>query len=275
MSPMQIIENGILKIQTDKRPAQNSLVVYEVLRIVSGIPLFFSEHFARMNQSCQALGFDTPIRKEELLTQIVRLSKANQTVTGNIKIEVTPTEKAGGWMLYFIAHSYPTLQMYQTGVEVGFLHAERMNPALKIEQPAVRERANQLISEKGFYEVLLINNQKEITEGSRSNIFFIAHEKLITPPLKQVLKGITLGKVLEIARAENIEVEFRNVAESELKAIGSMFLTGTSPKILPVAKAGDMHFDIKHPMLQTITVRYNEMIQHDLEKSKKLISIVR
>lgn len=271
MNQMKIIENGVLNLQTNKRPVQNNPVVYEVLRIVSGIPLFFTEHYARMNKSCQTMGSSIPLTEEELLVQIVRLSKVNQTETGNIKIEIAAGKPASGWMLCFIPHSYPTLQMYQAGIDVGFLHAERMNPSLKIEQPAIRERANQLIIDTGVYEVLLINHQNEITEGSRSNVFIIANGKLVTPPLKQVLRGITLGKVLEIAQTEKIEVEFRNVATHELNAINSMFITGTSPKILPVVKAGDMHFDIKHPILQTISVRYNEMIQYDLEKSKRLI----
>ncbi|MDA3880451.1 MAG: aminotransferase class IV [Prolixibacteraceae bacterium] len=271
MNSNYFIENGLIKTIAGKKPITGEIIVYEVIRIISGIPLFISEHYSRMADSCKSLGCQPPVTKQELLMQIVCLCKTNSTQNGNIKVEIGISKENSQLLLYFIPHAYPTPQMYNDGVEVGFLFAERKLPNIKTVQPAVRERANRLISESGFYEVLLVNHENKITEGSRSNIFFILDEQLLTPPLKQVLKGITLCKVLGIAKEKNISINYSNLAADELANACSMFLTGTSPKILPIAKAGENRFAVKHPMLQMLSAEYDVLIKQDIEKTKRLI----
>lgn len=271
MSNSFYIENGESKPLNEKHRIASKTVIYEVIRIISGIPLFISEHYSRMADSCKSMACQPPISEKELLIQIINLCKINSTQIGNVKIEIGISKHDSQYLMYLIPHTYPTAQMYSNGIEVGFLYAEREQPNIKIEQPAVRERANQLIRESGFYEVLLINSENRITEGSRSNIFFILDEQLETPPLSKVLKGITLCKILDIAKEKNIKVSYRNIAVDELPNAHSAFLTGTSPKILPIAKIGNKHLDVKHPILQLLLTEYDEIIKRDIEKTKRLI----
>ena len=46
----------------------------------------------------------------------------------------------------------------------------------------------------------------EITEGSRSNIFFLKDETLVTAPDNAVLNGITRKHILEICRENSIRL---------------------------------------------------------------------
>ena len=59
----------------------------------------------------------------------------------------------------------------------------RPNPGIKKWDDAFRVSVNEYIQEHGVYEAVLLNNQKQITEGSRSNIFFLDNNnQLITAP---------------------------------------------------------------------------------------------
>ncbi|MCF8362457.1 MAG: aminotransferase class IV [Prolixibacteraceae bacterium] len=245
---------------------RDGITIYEVLRIIEGKPLFFEEHFERLKNSCNKISRTCPVEHSELHQILVELSKMNNQQTGNIKIEVGFENDNHNILIHFIPHAYPTPEMYSNGVKVGFLHAERHQPEIKTDQPEVRNKANQIIKENNLYEVLLVNHEDEITEGSRSNIFFITGNKLITPPLNQVLKGITLCKVLEIARDKNIQVEYKNLKLNELVHAESMFLTGTSPKILPISQSGDYMFNVKHPLLKEISNEYEKVLIEDLRK---------
>jgi branched-chain amino acid aminotransferase len=250
--------------QHDTKP-HDGITIYEVLRIIEGKPLFFDEHFERLKNSCDKISQTCPVEHAELYKILIKLSTKNKIQTGNIKIEVRFKKDNRSILIHFIPHAYPTPEMYNNGVKVGFLHAERHQPEIKTDQPEVRNKANQIIKENNLYEVLLVNHENEITEGSRSNIFFISGKKLITPPLNQVLKGITLCKVLEIARDLEIQVVYKNLKSDELQHAESMFLTGTSPKILPISQAGNYRFNVNHPLLKEIFNEYEKILIEDLK----------
>ena len=80
----------------------------------------------------------------------------------------------------FIKSNYPKPELYKTGVEVCLLHEERTNPNVKAKGLKVRDHANALITEKGVFEVLLVNNDGILTEGSRSNLFLVKGDTIYT-----------------------------------------------------------------------------------------------
>ena len=66
----------------------------------------------------------------------------------------------------------------------------------------------------------------------------IRHGKLITPPPQDnILEGITLDTVLEMARDElNLEVLERSIDRSELYIADEIFMTGTAAHVTPVVE---------------------------------------
>jgi branched-chain amino acid aminotransferase len=167
-------------------------------------------------------------------------------------------------MIYFIPHFYPENSWYEDGVEVGFLEAERLNPEAKVEQISVRKMADVKIAATGFFELLLVDRNNCLTEGSRSNLFLIKNNMLFTAPLQAVLTGVTLNKVLSIAANLNVSVSFESIKYNELTDFDALLLTGTSPKVLPVSKAGHFRFDVQHPLLLRIIEAYDQLVDDDI-----------
>jgi len=259
----------------------NGIVVYEVLRITEGFPIFFDDHFQRLVKSCRMIGQLYEPNKRELYGQIVELAKINAFTTGNITLKIIfnrhktnePTYLGTQVLrhssfLYFIPHSYPTSDDYQNGVKVGFLEIERNNPEAKVEQ-GMKEKVNQSEQDPDVYEVMLVDKDGFITEGSRSNLVFVKGDTLYTCSLNRVLKGITLAKVLEIASKENIPVKFEAVHRSEISSYDALFITGTSPKILPVANAGNTHFDTQNQLMRKLMMRYDQLLAKEICNAKK------
>jgi branched-chain amino acid aminotransferase len=168
---------------------------------------------------------------------------------------------------FFIAHNYPSANQYKLGISCGLLHAERMNPNAKVFQTEVRKQANRLMETKGFYEVLLVDHEQRITEGSRSNVFFIKGDEIITPPGKQVLLGITRQKTIACANRLNLNVSEAEIHLDALTGFDAAFITGTSPKILPVNEVDGHSFDANNKVLRSLMSEYNKIIQEDLQKS--------
>jgi branched-chain amino acid aminotransferase len=138
-------------------------------------------------------------------------------------------------MSYFVPYVYPELNMYLSGVQLVTYPHIRPNPGIKKWDNQFRTSVNQYIKEYGVYEVLLLNDRKQITEGSRSNVFFLDDDKrLVTPPEQDVLPGITRKYVLEICKRKRLEVLQRPIHLEELEKMKACFISGTSPKVLPV-----------------------------------------
>lgn len=230
--------------------------IYEVLRVKDGIPLFLEDHLQRLKKSAEIAQQKIPYSEKRIEELLYILIETNKVSEGNILISYEISMKA-----FFISHSYPTEEMYKSGVVCGILDAERENPNAKVFQAAVRQKANKMIEEKGFYEVLLADANGHITEGSRSNVFFVHDEKIVTTPGSKVLLGITRQKAIELAGMLNIDVVEKEISYNELQKFEAVFLTGTSPKILPIQQINIFEFNTSESILRKIMNAYDSLIE--------------
>ncbi len=253
------ILNGELKGIKQFISGENEGGIYEVLRVVSGIPLFLEDHLKRFYYSAQLAGINIGYSDEQIKDFLKNLIEKNKASVGNILISCRKNLEA-----FFIPHVYPTDKMYTEGINCGILKAERDNPNAKVLHTTVRNRADQIISEKGFYEVLLVDHLGKVTEGSRSNVFFVSKNEIVTSPENRVLVGITRQKTLQMAADLNMRVIEREVNFSELQAFDAAFITGTSPKILPIVKIDAFKFNPQNEIVGKLIKRYNDLIENYL-----------
>jgi branched-chain amino acid aminotransferase len=95
-----------------------------------------------------------------------------------------------------------------------------------------------------------------ITEGSRSNIFFVRRNTLVTAPDNLVLSGITRKHILDICTIEKIRIEFRSISVDELSGYESVFMTGTSPVVLPFCCIEEKSFNAGLPLMAKLRELY-------------------
>jgi branched-chain amino acid aminotransferase len=239
----------------------NSLVyegdsVYEVLRMVKGNPIFFPDHMERLATSVklQKKEFlaDVPILRKAIIS-LTRSDKKRET---NLKIVFNYNNGATNYLVYFIEPIYPSETQYQKGVKGILFFAERKDPESKVINHKLRSSIyHKLILESG-YEAILVNENNLMTEGSRSNIFFLKGEKLVTAPDNVILNGITRKHILEICRENKIMVEFACVKVGELKDYDAVFMTGTSPIVLPFYCIDNIFFNVKLPLIEKLRKLY-------------------
>ena len=230
--------------------------VYEVIRLMDGKPRFLPEHFARLENSLGSIGMEIPFSEEDLGRSIHALAEEGGIRDHNLKLEV---DISGHGVLYLNPTHYPSAEQYTAGVAAGLFHGERKNPHIKMMDHALRDATDAAIRENRLYEVLLVDRNGQITEGSRSNVFFIKSGEVYTSPLTQVLPGITRGKIIDILRSRNIPIHETPIPASEIGGFDAAFLSGTSPKVLPIASIGDIRYDVNDPVLRDLMRRYDAL----------------
>lgn len=248
----------------------NVATIYEVIRIIDGIPLFVEKHLDRFKKSAGLANQNFRVSLSEITANIARLASANQLNTGNVKLIFTFNStniniSPGELFIYFIPHKYPGNIDYQIGVKLISLIAERPNPNAKIHHADLRNQANALIATENIFEVLLVNHNGFVTEGSRSNVFFISKEKVVTPPLSMVLPGITRELLIDLIHDRQIDFEEQTIQLCHLNKFDAAFVTGTSPKVLPIAQIDAFRFNPHHEILKRMMVLYDQLILDYLE----------
>jgi len=235
---------------------QEQTWIYEVIRIQNACPVFLSEHLDRLRHGAVSIDAPTLFTSHELTEGIFGLIAQTESSIGNIRIQVD--QQSGSTMMGFITHHYPTYNDYQTGISLSLLQIERINPNIKYWNPDVRKSADNHIKMTGSYETILVNQEGYLTEGSRSNLFGIQNGKLITPPLKQVLPGITRQIVLKIAQEITLPIFESHIHKTELDKFESFFISGTSPGVLPVRKIDSNTFAANTPIIRQLSTLYQE-----------------
>lgn len=256
-----VVTDGELSKNTELKPAGKT-IIYEVIRVVNGIPVFFEKHLQRLKNSANLLNKAIPFSVWEFKELTNKLMAANKVFTGNIKISLIYQETAIAehTVIGYIPHKYPEPADYIKGVKTVSSRNARLNPQVKAQNEKLRDQLNKLIQEESAYEAILVHPDGYVTEGSRSNIFFIKGKQIFTAPDHLVLSGITRENVIEICRNNNYEVIFSPVNYQELGKTDGAFITGTSPKVLPIRSIDAYNFNLPHPIIDDLLKKYNDLI---------------
>jgi branched-chain amino acid aminotransferase len=239
----------------------NSLVyegdsIYEVIRMAKGSPVFFHDHMERLANSVKLQHkmnlADVPALKKD----IIKLTRSDRKKEANLKIVFNYNNGSDNYLVYFIEPIYPSEEQYKKGVKGILFSAERKDPESKLINHKLRSAIYHRLILEGGYEALLVNEKNLITEGSRSNIFFLKGVNLVTAPDKIILNGITRKHILEICSEKGIKVELYCVKVDDIADYDAVFMTGTSPMVLPFCCINDKKFSVKLPLMERLRQLY-------------------
>ncbi|MBE0676911.1 MAG: aminotransferase class IV family protein [Bacteroidales bacterium] len=237
---------------------------YEVIRMMGGVPLFFSDHMQRLEYSVSHSGAQMIVLPETVAESTIILRKHAGVREANLKVVFNYNGGKATWLIYFIEPLYPTQQQYREGVPTILYHAERENPGVKIINHRLRSSIYHKLIATGAYEAFLVDADGLITEGSRSNLFFVKENRLYTAPDEKVLGGITRKHVVDICRLNGIDVVFDCIPAVRIADYESAFMTGTSPMVLPVCSIDRCVFDTGHPLLARLLELYMVRVKESL-----------
>ncbi len=246
----------------NSEPDLDELSVYEVFRVEDSVPLFLEDHLKRFAQSANVSGEEINKSNSQIKRAINTLVAANTIANGNIKIDFR-ISKSGErqFLVHYIKVNYPEIKDIEGGVVACFQEAVRTDPSAKIYNTKVRGQANSILDEKHVYETLLVNKDGLLTEGSRSNLFFIKGDTVITAADNMVLSGIIRGKVIELIKDKGIAFNYEALSKEQINDIDAAFITGTTPRILPLRQIEQTEINPQHPFIKSLQAGLENYIE--------------
>lgn len=221
--------------------------VYEVIPVYSRKPFRLAEHLHRLQYSLDGIRLSNPHSNKEwshLLEQIVAGNESDdQYLYLHITRGVAKRDHAfpkGVTPTVFIM-SNPLLaphgELLATGVAAITASDNRW---LRCDIKAISLLPNVLLRQMAIdadaIETVLLR-EGFMTEGAASNIFVIKDGVLLAPPKNHLmLPGITYDVVLELAAANEIPHEVRDVSEYEVRTAREILLTSSTKEIMPITR---------------------------------------
>ncbi len=112
---------------------------------------------------------------------------------------------------------------------------------------------------QGYGEPILLDNKGFIAEGGGSNFFYEKDGKLYTPPIGNILPGITRATIIELANSIGVEVIEKLFTFEDLKnhEPDIAFSTGTAAEVVGIKSIDDYVF--KAEWENTVSFKISKM----------------
>lgn len=245
--------------------------VYEVIKLVDGVPLFFEDHMARLRRSAALLGtrIEKPAARvwDEISALVKKNHRADQV---NVKLVWYANGGESLFLTYFVNQDLPAAGARRNGVHTILYDGERQNPQVKAVKTSYRERVRAVREAAGAYEALLVDDEGFISEGTRSNLFYIVDNQLFTPPSGAVLLGVTRQHVMALCRSLAIDVQEKLLHKNDLGLLQAGFITGTTIDVLPIGSIDSLKLaSVDHPVFSTIGPAFAQHVAACIAAEKK------
>ena len=180
--------------------------VFDFWVMANGIPLFFEDHWQRLQQSAAALLLPLPFTREELLQQVAGLYEKMPYAYAGVRVTVTGGSSADGYSLAHIPNYLITLQPQamphgnygEAALALKTFSYQRQLPQVKTIDYLMGIRLLQMAKHEGYNEVLY-QQDGVISECPRANIFVLTRNEVLITPHAGILQGVTRSRVLQKA----------------------------------------------------------------------------
>ena len=224
--------------------------VFEGMRCYAGQVFRMREHLDRLWTSASKIELTIPISPEEMEIAVNSTLAANDIRDGYIRLIVTRGEGTLGLdpnkchqaqviIITDMITLYPD-EFYENGLAIVTAKTIRNHPLALDPQIKSLNYLNNILAKieglkVGCVETLMLNHKGEVAECTGDNIFIVNEGVLQTPPVSAgVLKGVTRGAVMELAREDGIKVEEVTMTLENVYAADECFLTGSAAEVVPV-----------------------------------------
>lgn len=246
---------------------KNGKSLYEVIKVQEGTPLFLEKHLQRLHNSGRLTGFEIFLSDEIISRRLRDLIEVNKIKEGSIKFILNFDKKM--FVAYLEQTNFPKEYQYKEGVKTDLFYKERVNPNAKVLNLSFREEVDKFIKEKNIYEAILVDKEGYITEGSKSNVFFVRDKNLYTTPISGVLPGITRNTILDICSENSISVTEQSINVEDLNSVKGAFLSSTPFDVLPINEVGNIKLNsAENEIIKYIMECYNNKILRYIGKNK-------
>ncbi len=223
----------------------NGWGVFSTLRVQASVLFAYERHYDRMRNDAARMRVPFNISAQELYELLLLLVDANQADEATLRVCIVRNkgglfETSGQRRDVDLVAFTADLRQWGKGVRLGYVphgrHGASRFAGAKITSWAQNLTLYEEAHERGLDEVVLLNEEGQISECTSANIFAIRQDEVWTPPLQTsgCLPGVTRAVLLEEVGVPGLRVIERELTPSELEQCDQAFIASTTRDLLPI-----------------------------------------
>jgi len=255
-----MLNGGLLPVEEATLPVTDralthGLGLYETLKLVGGVPVFFEEHVARLDRGLETLGLERPAGRAEMAAQITAISRATGVAAGACRVLVTAGASGGTPNLLIQTDQRPFPARPLQVITYPGVRIRAELKAMTVMQSYLAQRA---ATAAGVDDAILVDDEGRMFEGATSNLFLVRGGGLVTPPAEgAILPGVLRAKVEELGSAAGLTIVEAYARVADLRPDDGMLLTSSVRGIVMVANVDGrelrLHEDMHARLLGLVT----------------------
>jgi len=258
-----------VKVGIEDRAVLFADSVYEVVLVARGQLIDLAGHMARLDRSVTELRF--PIIDLSTVSAVLeRLVAENAIAQGMVYVQVSRGEAPRALMP--VENPKPSVFAFARALTMPRTIADTKPVAAMTVQvlrwgrcdikttALVAPTLAQLDAKSaGFDQVLFVDEQNNVTEGSASNAWIVRDGMLITrEPGPKVLAGVTRTRLIALARSLQLKVVERAFSADEALEADEAFLTSATALIVPIARINLVQLKAPGPLTSRLFDAYRQ-----------------
>lgn len=269
-----MLHNGEIREASEKivSPGQVGLLngwgVFSTIRVSDGVLFEWPRHWARITKDATLMRVPLPESAEWLEESLLKLVDANEAKNATLRLVVV-RNKGGAWEGPGVSRPFDIIAFttglndWGTGVRLGVVpdarHAGNKYSGTKVASWSFNLNWYEEARERGFDEVLLLNEHGNIAECTSANLFAVFGDELVTPPLSAgCLPGITRALLLEQKAVNATERDLKLV---DLERADELFITSTTRDLLPVVAVEGIQINTGHVVRDRLQTAFTQHIR--------------
>jgi len=233
--------------------------VFDFMRTYNRTPFMLREHISRLMNSAEQILLKVNQSEDEIFNAVMETIDKNSNLeemnvriicTGGISSDGVTPQGNGKLIVMITGAKVPPKDWYTEGVKVISEMTERNIPVAKSTDYLSAIVAQRKASKEGAVEAIYTDRNRNIHEGTTTNIFFFKENRLITPD-RGILPGITRSVILDLSK-EIFDIELRDISYDEIGNFDEAFISASNKEIVPVVSFDDIKIGTGKPGLNTV-----------------------
>jgi branched-chain amino acid aminotransferase len=255
--------------------------VWEGLRVHHGKCAFLDDHLDRLFEGAKALDMEIGLDRAALSARIMETLAANEMTDGvHIRLMVTRGIKATPYqdprltigaptIVIIPEYKQPLADTTQAGIALFTVHVRRGYPDVQDPKLNSHSKLNCITAciqatKAGADEGLMLDPHGFVATCNSTHFFIVRKGQVWTSTGRFCLAGVTRAKVIDLCRANDIEVFEKDFSLTEVYGAEEAFVTGTYAGLAPVTEVdGRIISNARGPMVERLQGLYRDMLDKE------------
>ena len=250
-----VTDPALMSVPLDDHMVHRGHAVFDTAILANGLLYQLDQHLDRLARSAEMARIPLPFPVPRLRQIVIDTAAASARREASVRywlsagpggFGLSSAECVGSsfYVVIFVAELYPE-SFYSEGLKV-VTSTVPIKPPFFARVKSTNYLPNVLVvleaKDHGADNGIFIDERGMVAEGSNMNVAFVTRDRAFRhPPFDAILSGITVQRVLQLARrlvrqGELRDIHVGDVSVAEGRAAAEMMLIGSSIKVAPVVR---------------------------------------